>query len=61
MTQRGSESRPTRAWPLAAAAALTGVCLGIVFFTFHYAEGFSYFSTDPKALAARAVSPPARP
>ena len=29
-------------------AALLGVLLGIGAFTFHYAEGFSYFSTDPE-------------
>jgi cytochrome c nitrite reductase small subunit len=40
-----------RVWPLVAAAALVGVFLGIVVFTFRYAEGLSYFSTDPKACA----------
>ena len=30
-------------------AALVGLVLGIGFFTFVYAEGFSYFSTDPTA------------
>ena len=30
-------------------AALVGLVLGIGFFTFVYAEGFSYFSTDPIA------------
>jgi|SRR4051794_19599898 len=41
----------SRAWPLVLAATLTGVFLGLVTFTFHYAEGLSYFSTDPKACA----------
>jgi cytochrome c nitrite reductase small subunit len=40
-----------RAWPLVVAASLTGVFLGVVAFTFHYADGLSYFSTDPKACA----------
>ena len=30
-------------------AALVGVLLGVGLFTFHYAEGFSYLSSDPKA------------
>lgn len=30
-------------------AVLVGMILGIGFFTFVYAEGFSYFSTDPAA------------
>jgi cytochrome c nitrite reductase small subunit len=29
--------------------ACAGVLLGLGTFTFHYAEGFSYFSSDPKA------------
>jgi cytochrome c nitrite reductase small subunit len=33
------------------AFALAGVVLGLGAFTFRYAEGFSYFSTDPKACA----------
>ena len=37
-------------WLVAAAIAL-GVVVGIAGFTFHYAEGTSYFSTDPKACA----------
>ena len=28
-----------------------GVLLGLGLFTFIYAEGFSYFTTDPKACA----------
>jgi cytochrome c nitrite reductase small subunit len=40
-----------RAWPLAVAAALTGLFLGLAAFTFHYADALSYFSTDPKACA----------
>ncbi len=39
---------PTR---LAIIALLTGALAGISVFTFHYAEGFSYFSTDPAACA----------
>jgi len=38
--------RPRRALLL---AILTGVPLGLGLFTFRYAEGLSYFSTDPKA------------
>jgi cytochrome c nitrite reductase small subunit len=30
---------------------LTGVLLGVGFFTFHFAEGLSYFSNDPNACA----------
>jgi cytochrome c nitrite reductase small subunit len=32
-------------------AALGGILAGLGVFTFRYAEGFSYFSTDPKACA----------
>ena len=32
-------------------AAAAGVALGVSAFTFSYAEGLSYFSTDPKACA----------
>lgn len=32
-------------------ALLTGLVLGLGLFTFSYAEGLSYFSTDPKACA----------
>lgn len=35
-----------RAW---FAAVLLGITLGVGFFTFGYAEGLSYFSSDPKA------------
>ena len=45
------QAQAPRAWPLLVAAALTGVFLGLVAFTFHYADGLSYFSTDPKACA----------
>ena len=34
---------------LAVIAVLTGALVGMGAFTFHYAEGFSYFSSDPKA------------
>jgi cytochrome c nitrite reductase small subunit len=36
---------------LVSVAALLGVTLGLGIFTFIYAEGFSYFGTDPKACA----------
>lgn len=32
-------------------AILLGICLGVGVFTFGYAEGLSYFSTDPRACA----------
>ena len=32
-------------------AAAAGIALGVSAFTFSYAEGLSYFSTDPKACA----------
>jgi cytochrome c nitrite reductase small subunit len=34
-----------------AALVLTGIVFGLCAFTFRYAEGLSYFSTDPKACA----------
>jgi cytochrome c nitrite reductase small subunit len=34
-----------------ALAVLLGVALGLGAFTFHYAEGTSYFGTDPRACA----------
>lgn len=34
-----------------ALAAMLGVFIGVGIFTFNYAEGFSYFSTDPQACA----------
>jgi hypothetical protein len=37
--------------PTLIVAAMIGVVLGIGLFTFRYAEGVSYFSTDPKACA----------
>jgi cytochrome c nitrite reductase small subunit len=36
---------------LLAAAVLAGLVLGLGAFTFRYAEGLSYFSTDPRACA----------
>jgi cytochrome c nitrite reductase small subunit len=36
---------------LVAGAAALGAVLGLGMYTFVYAEGFSYFSTDPKACA----------
>jgi cytochrome c nitrite reductase small subunit len=38
-------------WSVVGAAALAGAVLGLGTFTFAYAEGLSYFSTDPKACA----------
>jgi cytochrome c nitrite reductase small subunit len=38
-----------RVWLLLALAATVGVALGIGGFTFRYAEGLSYLSTDPRA------------
>jgi cytochrome c nitrite reductase small subunit len=32
-------------------AILLGICAGVGLFTFRYAEGLSYFSTDPRACA----------
>lgn len=40
----------TRTW-LGLAAVALGVVLGLAGFTFRYAEGLSYFSTDPRACA----------
>ncbi|HEX2971026.1 MAG TPA: cytochrome c nitrite reductase small subunit [Tepidisphaeraceae bacterium] len=34
-----------------ALAAVLGIFIGVGLFTFNYAEGLSYFSTDPKACA----------
>ena len=36
-------------WPLLLLFAVLGVVLGLGGFTFWYAEGGSYFSTDPRA------------
>ncbi len=36
---------------LVVAALILGVLLGLGLFTFNYAEGFSYFGTDPKSCA----------
>jgi cytochrome c nitrite reductase small subunit len=35
----------------AIAAALMGILVGVGAYTFHYAEGLSYFSTDPASCA----------
>jgi cytochrome c nitrite reductase small subunit len=40
-----------RRWPWVLLAMALGVLLGIAGFTLHYAEGLSYFSTDPRACA----------
>src|SRR5262249_12989923 len=47
--QRG-EARRWR-WLVVAAVVGIGVALGLSVFTFRYAEGLSYFSTDPRACA----------
>ena len=51
----GSGPRSTRggrAHPYVLALAVTfGVMVGLGLFTFRYAEGMSYFSTDPRACA----------
>jgi cytochrome c nitrite reductase small subunit len=44
---RVSDIRGARVW----LAAVAGAALGLAAFTFRYAEGLSYFSTDPKACA----------
>ncbi|HMG56483.1 MAG TPA: NapC/NirT family cytochrome c, partial [Kofleriaceae bacterium] len=46
-----SPAAPPRRWPLIALAIGLGVLLGLAGFTFRYAEGLSYFSTDPRACA----------
>ncbi|HUF13933.1 MAG TPA: cytochrome c nitrite reductase small subunit [Longimicrobiales bacterium] len=42
--------KPSR-WLLPAAAVLVGVALGMGGFTFVYARGYSYLTTDPEACA----------
>lgn len=52
MDQAGARDQRARgpgSWRLL--AVLGGLALGIGIFTFHYAEGLSYFSTDPAACA----------
>jgi len=44
-------STPRRRWWLIALAIALGVLLGLAGFTFRYAEGLSYFSTEPRACA----------
>lgn len=45
-------TRGARVRPYAIALAVTfGVMVGLGLFTFRYAEGMSYFSTDPRACA----------
>jgi cytochrome c nitrite reductase small subunit len=41
--------RPRGPGAITIIAVLAGLLLGIGLFTFHYAEGFSYLSTDPEA------------
>lgn len=48
-TPRGRRWLPPRRVLAAAAAVALGVLAGTGAFTFRYAEGFSYFSTDPSA------------
>lgn len=51
MPVAGKESavRPTSQRVAVALAVMLGLLLGLGLFTFVYAEGFSYFSTDPRA------------
>lgn len=44
-----SQRRGIARWAAPSVAALAGVSIGIALFTFHYAEGTSYLSDDPKA------------
>lgn len=46
--QMGGAARIAKYWPLGLAVAL-GVFAGMGTYTFRYAEGLSYLSTDPKA------------
>lgn len=46
----GAGVRDPRLWTTVG-AALAGAALGLGLFTFQYAEGLSYFSTEPKACA----------
>jgi cytochrome c nitrite reductase small subunit len=48
LTMRGAVAVPKR---IVLLAAVVGVAIGMAGFTFSYAEGLSYFSTDPKACA----------
>ena len=45
------DARPRPRWPVVTAAVALGILLGVGGFTFRYAEGLSYFSTDPRACA----------
>lgn len=49
-SRRGGRLFRTGAWSIAF-AVLLGVLAGVGSFTFGYAEGLSYFSTDPEACA----------
>jgi cytochrome c nitrite reductase small subunit len=54
MAEPGSTDAPAsrrRSRIVIASAIAAGIVLGLGGFTFHYAEGLSYFSTDPKACA----------
>jgi cytochrome c nitrite reductase small subunit len=52
MAERMQDRSPrTARWPWVALAVAFGALLGISGFTANYAEGLSYFSTDPKACA----------
>jgi cytochrome c nitrite reductase small subunit len=46
-----NRSGPARRWPVVVLATALGILLGLAGFTFRYAEGLSYFSTDPRACA----------
>lgn len=51
-TRRDQAPRRARSRPYLLGLAVTfGAALGLGGFTFHYAEGMSYFSTDPRACA----------
>ena len=46
-----SDAPAPRRWRWIVLAIALGILLGLASFTFRYAEGLSYFSTDPKACA----------
>lgn len=46
-----SESDSKRSGPVLLVVVSLGVLIGLGAFTMHYAEGLSYFSTDPRACA----------
>jgi cytochrome c nitrite reductase small subunit len=48
---RGDRERRSAPAALIAAGVVAGLVLGVGAFTFRYAEGLSYFSTEPRACA----------